>query len=80
MENLSREDSGEPSDSEQKNFYISVSVDVEADPRARYYLKSDRNYFYDDDLNLKINAKHLLSTGMRRWKIKRRRSFRPRRR
>ena len=53
----------ESSDSEQKNFYISVSVDVEADPRARYYLKAERNYFYDDDLNLKINAKHLLSTG-----------------
>jgi hypothetical protein len=63
MEKLSREDSGEPSDSEQKNFYISVSVDIEADPRARYYLKAERNYFYDDDLNLKINAKHLLSTG-----------------
>jgi hypothetical protein len=63
MEKLSREDSGESSDSEQKNFYITVSVDIEADPRARYYLKAERNYFYDDDLNLKINAKHLLSTG-----------------
>lgn len=63
MEKAFREDSGEPSDSAQKNFYISVSVDVEADPRARYYLRASRNYFYDDDLHLKINAKHLLSTG-----------------
>jgi hypothetical protein len=63
IQKLSREDSGEPNDPEQKNFYITVSVDIEADPRARYYLKAERNYFYDDDLNLKINAKHLLSTG-----------------
>jgi hypothetical protein len=63
MEKFFREDSDEANDSAQKNFYITVSVDIEADPRARYYLKAERNYFYDDDLNLKINAKHLLSTG-----------------
>jgi hypothetical protein len=63
MEKFFREDSGETSDPAQKNFYISVSVDIEADPRARYYLKAERNYFYDDDLRLKVNAKHLLSTG-----------------
>ena len=49
--------------SQSKNFTITIAADVEADPSARYYLKPDRNYFYDDDIHLTVNAKHLLSTG-----------------
>ena len=48
---------------EQKNFVVIIAADVEADPSARYYLKPVRNYFYDDDIRLEVNAKHLLSTG-----------------
>jgi hypothetical protein len=48
---------------EQKNFVVTVAADIEADPSQRYYLKPVRNYFYDDDIRLTVNAKHLLSTG-----------------
>lgn len=48
---------------EQKNFVITIAADIEADPSARYYLKPVRNYFYNDDIRLAVNAKHLLSTG-----------------
>jgi len=48
---------------EQKNFVVTIAADIEADPTARYYLKPVRNYFYDDDIKLSVNAKHLLSTG-----------------
>ena len=48
---------------EQKNFVVTIAADIEADPSARYYLKPVRNYFYDDDIKLTVNAKHLLSTG-----------------
>ena len=42
---------------------VTIAADIEADPDARYYLKPVRNYFYDDDIKLTVNAKHLLSTG-----------------
>jgi len=48
---------------EQKNFVVTIAANIEADPDARYYLKPVRNYFYDDDIKLTVNAKHLLSTG-----------------
>jgi len=48
---------------EQKNFVVTIAADIEADPKARYYLKPVRNYFYDDTIKLSVNAKHLLSTG-----------------
>jgi hypothetical protein len=44
-------------------YVISVSADIRADPTARYYLKQNRNYFFDDTTALSINGKHLLSTG-----------------
>ena len=46
-----------------KNFVVTIAADIEADPSARYYLKPNRNYFYDDDIKLSVNAKHLLSSG-----------------
>jgi len=30
---------------EQKNFVVTIAADIEADPKARYYLKPVRNYF-----------------------------------
>jgi hypothetical protein len=57
---------GGPSDADsptQKNFVVTIAADIEADPSARCYLKPVRNYFYDDDIKLGINAKHLLTTG-----------------
>lgn len=48
---------------EQKNFVITIAADIEADPNERYFLKPVRNYFYNDDIRLTINSKHLLSTG-----------------
>jgi hypothetical protein len=54
----STDDSSQP-----KNFVVTIAADIEADPKARYYIKPDRNYFYDDDIHLTVNAKHLLSTG-----------------
>ena len=59
----------------KKNFVVTIAADIEADPNARYYLKPVRNYFYDDDIKLSVNGKHLLSTGTRLLKIKPRRSF-----
>jgi hypothetical protein len=44
-------------------YVISVSADIRADSTARYYLKPNRNYFFDDTTALSINGKHLLSTG-----------------
>jgi hypothetical protein len=48
---------------QQKSFAVTIAADLEADPTSRCYLKPDRNYFYDDNIHLTINAKHLLSTG-----------------
>ncbi len=44
-------------------FAITISVEVEADPSQRFYLKPDRNYFYDDNIHLATNPKQLLSSG-----------------
>lgn len=56
-------DGAQDDSSSQKNFTVTIAADIEADPSARYYLTPDRNYFYDDDIHLTVNAKHLLSTG-----------------
>ena len=48
---------------EKKNFVITIAADIEADPNERYYLKPVRNYFYNDDIHLTTNSKHLLIPG-----------------
>jgi hypothetical protein len=42
-------------------FIVTIVEEIEADPSARYYLKPDINVFYDDDTQLTVNAKGLLT-------------------
>lgn len=47
-----------------KEFTIVITVEMEADQSSpRLFLKPDRNYFYDDETQLSVNAKGLLSTA-----------------
>jgi hypothetical protein len=48
---------------EPKNFVVTIAADIEADPTARYLLTPDRNYLYNDEINIGVNGKQLLSTG-----------------
>jgi hypothetical protein len=46
-----------------QTFTIAISADIEADHTKRFYLKPDRNYFYDDSVHIATNPKQLLSSG-----------------
>ena len=44
-------------------FKIVLTAEMEADESTPYFLKPDRNYFYDDETQLTVNTKGLLSTA-----------------
>lgn len=53
----------DPSKPETSPFQVTITTEMEADPKARYYLKPDVNVFYDDHTHLAVNAKGLLITA-----------------
>lgn len=46
-----------------ENWVITIMADIEADPAARYYAVPWRNYIFDDEYQVTVNSKHLLSAG-----------------
>ena len=42
---------------------ITITAGVEADAQCRFYAVPRRNYVFDDDYKIAVNARHLLSTG-----------------
>ncbi len=62
-----KSDSASPTDASQgasqASYTITVSTDIEADPEHEYYLKPDRNYFYDDNTAITVASNGLLTTG-----------------
>jgi hypothetical protein len=52
-----------PAQVEVSPFTVVITEEYEADPGAKFYLKPDTNYFYDDDTHLAVNEKGLLTTA-----------------
>ena len=56
--------SGDTSKNVTTQLKITLTPDVEADERAGvYYATPHANYMYEDDVQVKVNSKHLLDTG-----------------
>ena len=51
-----------PSSAAQSLFAVTIVEELEADPRARFYLRTGTNPFYDDDTQITVNSKGLLTT------------------
>ena len=45
------------------SWTITITAEVEADPDKPQYVVPERNYIFDDEYRVTVNAKHLLSTG-----------------
>jgi hypothetical protein len=42
---------------------VTITAEVETDPTYMFYAYPHRNYIFDDDLQVTVNSKHLLSAG-----------------
>jgi hypothetical protein len=55
--------SGQGSLAVTPNYTLTITSVIEPDPSACYYLKPDRNYLFDDSVDVKVDENGLLTSG-----------------